>query len=138
MGHLKRFLRRLINVMRPGREEAELEREIVSHLVLLEDDQRRRGLSAGEARRSARLALGGIEQTKERHRDARAFRWLDDARRDATYAVRMLRRHPVATATAPQTLPCNFAKWLNRSYRSNVFQPLPILRELRFSFAHLD
>ena len=31
----------------------------------------------------ARLALGGIEQTKERHRDARAFRCLDDARRDA-------------------------------------------------------
>jgi putative ABC transport system permease protein len=104
MGHLKRFLRRLINVMRPGREEAELEREIVSHLVLLEDDHRRRGLSAGEARRSARLALGGIEQTKERHRDARAFRWLDDARRDATYAVRMLRRHPVATATAALSL----------------------------------
>ena len=42
MGHLKRFLRRLINVMRPGREEAELEREIVSHLVLLEDEHRPR------------------------------------------------------------------------------------------------
>ena len=28
MGHLKRFLRRLINVIRPGREEAGLEREI--------------------------------------------------------------------------------------------------------------
>lgn len=104
MGHLKRFLRRLVSVMRPGREEAELEREIGSHLVLLEDEHRRRGLSAGEARRSARLALGGIEQTKERHRDARAFRWLDDARRDATYAVRMLRRHPVATTTAAFSL----------------------------------
>src|SRR4026209_938661 len=104
MGHLKRFFRRLINVMRPGREEAELEREIVSHLVLLEDEHRRRGLSAGAARRSARVPRGGIEQTKERHRDARAFRWLDDARRDATYAVRMLRRHPVATATAALSL----------------------------------
>ena len=104
MGHLKRFLRRLINVIRPGREEAGLEREIVSHLLLLEDEHRRRGLSADEARRSARLALGGIDQTKERHRDARAFRWLDDARRDATYAVRMLRRHPIATATATLSL----------------------------------
>ena len=55
-------------------------------------------------RPKARLALGGIDQTKERHRDARAFRWLDDARRDATYAVRMLRRHPVATATAALSL----------------------------------
>lgn len=104
IGHLTRFLRRLINVLRPGREEAGLEREIASHLLLLEDEYRRRGLSADEARRSARLALGGVELTKERHRDARAFRWLDDARRDATYAVRMLRRHPVATATAALSL----------------------------------
>jgi hypothetical protein len=90
--------------MRPGRDEAALEREVASHVLLLEDDYRRRGLSAAEARRSARLALGGIEQTKELHRDARAFRWLDDARRDATYAVRLLRRHPGVTATAALSL----------------------------------
>lgn len=104
MGRLRRFLRRLVNVMRPGRDEAALEREVASHVLLLEDDYRRRGLSAAEARRSARLALGGIEQTKELHRDARAFRWLDDARRDATYAVRLLRRHPVVTVTAGLSL----------------------------------
>src|SRR5262249_19140902 len=104
MGSLRRFLRRLVNVMRPGRDEAALEREVASHVLLLEDDYRRRGLSAAEARRSARLALGGIEQTKELHRDAGAFRWLDDARRDATYAVRLLRRHPGVTATAALSL----------------------------------
>ena len=97
MGSLRRFLWRLVNLVRPGRDEAALQREVASHVWLLEDDYRRRGLSAAEARRSARLALGGIEQTKELHRDARAFRWLDDARRDATYAVRLLRRHPGVT-----------------------------------------
>ena len=83
MGHLRRFLWRLINAIRPGREEAALARELASHLVLLEDEYRRRGLSADEARRSALLALGGVDQAKERHRDARTFRWFDDTRRDA-------------------------------------------------------
>lgn len=104
MGHVRRFLRRLINAIRPGREEAGLERELASHLVLLEDEYRRRGLSADEARRSARIALGGIDQAKERHRDARAFRWFDDTRRDAVYAIRSLRRTPVFAITAALVL----------------------------------
>jgi hypothetical protein len=33
-GALRRFLRRLANVIRPGREEPGLEREIASHLGL--------------------------------------------------------------------------------------------------------
>ena len=104
MGGLRRFFRRLVNVIRPDRDESGLKREVASHLLLLEDEYQRRGLSAAEGRRSARLALGGIEQTKELHRDARTFRWVDDARRDATYAVRLLRRHPVVTATAALSL----------------------------------
>jgi putative ABC transport system permease protein len=104
MGHLRRFLRRLINAIWSGSEEASLERELASHLVLLEDEYRRRGLSADEARRSAQLALGGIDQTKERHRDARAFRWFDDTRRDAVYAIRSLRRTPVFAIAAALVL----------------------------------
>jgi putative ABC transport system permease protein len=104
MGHLRRFLQRLINVIRPGREEAGLERELASHLILLEDEYRRRGLSADEARRSARLALGGVEQAKERHRDARTFRWFDDTRRDSVYAIRSLRRTPIFAITAALVL----------------------------------
>ena len=99
-----RFLRRLISVMRPGRADAGFERELTSHLVLLEDEYRRRGLAADQARRAARLALGGVEQTKEGHRDARAFRWLDDARRDAVYAARTSRRYPIATVTSVLSL----------------------------------
>src|SRR5262245_6848968 len=94
-----RFLRRLANLVRPGRADAELDRELSSHLTLLEDEFQRRGQSTNEARRSARLAMGGIDQTKERHRDARTWRWLDDLRRDTLYAVRVLRRQR-ATAMA--------------------------------------
>ena len=103
-GQLARFVRRLINTVRPAREDARLDREIASHLALLEEEYQRRGVPAAEARRAARLALGGVEQTKELHRDARSWRWLDNARRDAVYAVRMLRRRPVTTAAAALSL----------------------------------
>lgn len=90
MALLRRFLHRLLNAIRPDRDEASLDREVRSHLLLLEDDYRGRGLSASEARRAARMALGGVDQTKELHRQTRSFAWLDETQRDLRYAVRTL------------------------------------------------
>jgi putative ABC transport system permease protein len=132
MSHLIRWVRRLVNTVRPGRAEAGLERELASHLALLEDEYERRGLSREAARRAARLALGGIEQTKERHRDARAFRWIDNVARDAVYATRMLRRHPVGTVTAVLSLA--IAIGLNAAVFSVVDWVL--LRPLPYPAAH--
>src|SRR4051812_49862027 len=91
---MRRVLRRLGNALRPGRAEDELARETAAHLAFLEDEFQRRGSSADEARIQAHRAFGGIEQMKDRHRDARSFVWLDDARRDVQYAARSLRRTP--------------------------------------------
>lgn len=101
---LRRTLQRFAALVRPARAEEELAREVASHLALLEDEYRRRGLTDDEARRQARVALGGVDQTKERHRDARSLPWLEDLRRDVPYAIRGLRRTPGFTAAAILTL----------------------------------
>ena len=82
MSTLRRWLRRLTTTFGSGRAERELNREVASHLALIEDDFRRRGLSADEARAAARRAFGGVEQTKERQRDARSFMLFDQLKQD--------------------------------------------------------
>src|ERR1700722_10964243 len=74
--------------------ESQLEKALSFHL-----DQHVRALSAGgctpeEARRQARLDLGGPEQVKEECRDARGTRWLEDIAQDTRYALRTFRQRP--------------------------------------------
>ncbi len=98
---MRRFLLRFTSFFRSGRAEAELSREIAAHLQLLEDQFMSQGMPADEARYAARRAFGGqIEQTKERHRDARSFRWMDSSWLDLRLAVRMLVKYPGLTAVA--------------------------------------
>jgi predicted permease len=101
---MRRFLIRLLNVFHARRAEDDLARETAAHLALLEDDYRRRGLPADDARFAARRAFGGVEQAKDRQRDARSFPLLDDARRDLGHAARLLRRDPLFALTAVLSL----------------------------------
>ena len=101
---LRRFAARAIALLRPGRAERELAREVEAHLAVLEDDYRQRGLSDAEARVAARRALGGVDQAKEIHRDQRSFPWLEDLRRDVPYALRGWARHPGFTLAAIVTV----------------------------------
>jgi predicted permease len=90
MATFRRFLLRLVHFFQPHRTESELERELAAHLGVLEDEYKRRGLTDTEARLAARRAFGGVAQTKELHRDARSFRWLNDLRQDVRFAARAL------------------------------------------------
>ena len=51
---MRRFLLRLREALRPARSESDLARELASHLALLEDEFRQRGMSAEDARLAAR------------------------------------------------------------------------------------
>src|SRR6185369_2079550 len=62
------------------------------------------GLSEIEARRRARIELGGVEQVKERSRDARPLRWARDAAQDARYSLRALWKTPRFTVAALLTV----------------------------------
>jgi putative ABC transport system permease protein len=101
---MRRFFHRLLNAFRDERSDAEAAREIAAHLALLEDEYRRRGLTADEARLAARRALGGAALAQDRHRDARTFAWIDDAGRDVAHGLRSLRRTPGFTAIAVITI----------------------------------
>jgi len=100
MAEIRRLLARVVSLLRSSRAEADLAREVNSHLQLLEDQFVGRGMTAAEARHAARRAFGGVEQAKEHQRDARTFRWLAGWPMDLKLGVRMLVKSPGLTIVA--------------------------------------
>lgn len=66
--------------------------ELESHLAMLTEDKMRTGLTEEEARRQARLELGGVTQLQEAHREARLLPFVDTLQQDLRYTFRTLRR----------------------------------------------
>ncbi|MEO7189614.1 MAG: ABC transporter permease [Vicinamibacterales bacterium] len=95
---MRRFFARLLQVTRGRRIERELSREIEAHLALLQEEHEARGMSPNDARRAARVALGGIEQTKELHRDARGFTWAVTLVRDLSWGRPVSGGQPISSS----------------------------------------
>jgi hypothetical protein len=90
-------------------DEGDLSAELQSHLEMHTADNMRAGMTAEEARRQALVALGGVDQTRERYRDAFTFSWVDALFKDIQFGLRTMRRNAGFTILAVVTLAVGIA-----------------------------
>lgn len=86
------------------RQDARLDEELETHLEMLAEENRRRGMSPEEALRAAKIALGGTEQVKEAVRSKRGLPWLESLAQDVRFGLRMLQKNAGFTTATVLTL----------------------------------
>ena len=100
MSRLRIFAVRLLNLVRRGSLERELDAELQAYVELDAAENIRRGMAPKEARRMALARLGGLDMVKEQCRDVHRFRALDDLWRDFLFGFRRLRARPILAGAA--------------------------------------
>lgn len=86
------------------RMDREFTDEIAFHLAMETQDLIRKGVDPAEARRRARVAFGGVERYRERARDVRGVRFIDDIVQDLRFGARQLAKNPLFTVGVLLTL----------------------------------
>jgi putative ABC transport system permease protein len=104
MKRIRRMIRQVRAILSGNRADAEMERELASHLLLLEDELMRKGATPDEARRQARIRLGGVEQVRIMHRHERGLPFVQSLAADVRFGWRQLRKRKVTTAAAVLSL----------------------------------
>jgi predicted permease len=94
------MVRQLLNWFRLRRLDDDFDRELSYHIERRMDDLMGAGLSEPEARRQAKLELGGVTRIREDVRDVWLTRWMRDLAYDLRFSARSFLRAPSFTATA--------------------------------------
>jgi predicted permease len=100
MKPVRRALARIGAIFRGhGGADEDLRAEMEAHLEMETDENIRRGMPPGEARRQAMIASGGLAQAAESVRAERGLPWIEGIAADVRYAFRHFRRTPLSTLT---------------------------------------
>ncbi len=120
---------RLRSIFHRQQVDSELDEELQYHLDMKIEENLAKGMSRDEARRSALLALDGMDQIKEKCREVRGFRLLGEMRQDLGYSVRQLVHNPGFAILAILVLSLGIGA--NTAAVSIIdqliFRPLPVL-----------
>jgi predicted permease len=114
-------------VRRRDERERRLDAELRDHLERQVADYVAAGMPEPDARRRARLDIGGLEQAKEYCRDVRPMQWLDEWMRDMRIGFRGLRRDRVfaVSVVVILTLGIGASVTMFSMLETVVLRPLP-------------
>lgn len=127
MPKLRRLLMRFHATIGSSHGDQDLGDELESLLQMHTDENLRRGMTPEEARRQARIQLGGVEQLRQVVRDRRGLPWLEVLGRDLRYAARTLLRTPGFTVVAMLVMAIGIGASVSlfTVIHSVVLRPLP-------------